>query len=136
MARRTAQRAAIRKVLEEAARPLSPAEILREAQALVPRLGLTTVYRTVNSLVEERWLQPVDLPGEAARYELSGKPHHHHFHCRKCDAVYDVPGCVRGLETLVPHGFDAAEHAIVLYGHCPACAEAPAAETEGLAQHA
>ena len=57
MARRTAQRAAIRKVLEETGRPLSPAEILQASQLFVPGLGLTTVYRTVNaSWMKGGWL--------------------------------------------------------------------------------
>jgi len=135
MARRTAQRAAIRQVLEDAARPLSPTEILRDAQRLVPRLGLTTVYRTVNALVDERWLAPVELPGEAARYELAGKAHHHHFRCRVCDSVFDAPGCVRGLDVLVPRGFVAEAHALVIYGTCTACSRSlqPAQE---LVEHA
>jgi len=126
MARRTAQRAAIRKVLEEAGRPLGPAEILKAAQLFVPRLGLTTVYRTVNALVDEGWLAPVELPGEAARYELAGKAHHHHFRCRRCDGVFDVTGCAEGLDVLVPKGFALQGHAIVLYGMCEQCKKSPA----------
>jgi Fur family ferric uptake transcriptional regulator len=124
MARRTAQRAAIRQVFEEAGRPLGPVEILRAAQVLVPRLGLTTVYRTVNSLVEEGWLTEVELPGEASRYELNGKGHHHHFRCRRCNCVYDVEGCADGIDGLVPKGFAMQGHAIVLYGTCEACKKA------------
>ena len=121
MARRTAQRAAIRRVLEETGRPLSPAEILQASQLFVPGLGLTTVYRTVNALVDEGWLVAVELPGEADRYELAGKAHHHHFCCRCCGAVFNVSGCSEGLEGLLPKGFEMEDHAIVLYGACEAC---------------
>lgn len=138
MARRTAQRAAIRQVFEETGRPLSPAEILQASQLFVPRLGLTTVYRTVNSLVEEGWLVPVELPGEADRYELAGKAHHHHFRCRCCSAVYTVPGCVEGLSGLLPKGFEMEGHALVLYGACAECCREPssAPPEESATQHA
>ena len=137
MARRTAQRAAIRQVLEDAGRPLSPAEILQSSQLFVPRLGLTTVYRTVNSLVDDGWLASVELPGEADRYELAGKPHHHHFRCRRCGSVFDVQGCADGLNGLLPNGFTMEGHAIVLYGACAQCINQPAsAPSEETAAHA
>ncbi len=130
MARRTAQRAAIRQVMEETPRALSPTEILQAAQLFVPRLGLTTVYRTVNALVEEGWLACVDLPGEASRYELAGRPHHHHFRCRCCDGVFGIDGCVPGIEGSAPEGFTVQGHAVVLYGECAQCGQqaAPARE--------
>jgi Fur family ferric uptake transcriptional regulator len=126
MARRTAQRSAIRKVLEDAGRPMSPAEILRAGQLFLPKLGLTTVYRTINALVKEGWLTTVELPGDASRYELAGKAHHHHFRCRTCDAVFDVKGCLEGIECLLPEGFALQSHALVLYGVCMRCEKKPA----------
>ena len=67
MIRNTAQRRAIRKILAEADRPLSPEETLTGAQNIVPNLGMATVYRSVKSLVEEEWLVAVDMPGESQR---------------------------------------------------------------------
>lgn len=121
MIRDTAQRRAIRKVLKEADRPLSPDEILDGAKRIVPNLGMATVYRSVKSLVEEEWLVPVDVPGEAQRYEQAGKAHHHHFNCRVCGRVYDFDGCPTGLEELVPKGFKMDDHEIYLYGTCAKC---------------
>ena len=46
MERETRQRRAIRHVIEEAGRPLSPHEVLKGAQ-VYPRLGIATVYRTL-----------------------------------------------------------------------------------------
>ena len=130
MARRTAQRAAIRQVFEDTGRPLSPAEILEASHVFVPKLGLTTVYRTVNSLVGEGWLVPVALPGEADRYEIAGKEHHHHFRCRCCSAVYSIPGCVGGLEEMLPAGFELDSHAIVFFGACARCCHEPSSEPQ------
>lgn len=121
MERDTAQRRAIRDVFEAADRPLGPREVLNAAQSAVPTLGIATVYRTLKALVEETWLVQVDLPGEAPRYERSGKKHHHHFVCDACDRVYEVDGCPGNLRSVVPHGFQLDRHEVVLYGMCEDC---------------
>ena len=121
MERDTAQRRAIRAVFDAQARPLSPQEVLTSAQAEVDGLGIATVYRTIKSLVEERWLAVVDLPGQPPRYELAGLAHHHHFSCRGCKRVYDLPGCGATVEAHVPPGFEIESHEMIVYGRCAQC---------------
>lgn len=123
MERDTQQRRAIRAAIEDAARPLTPQEVLEAARSQSPGLGIATVYRTLRSGVEGGWLQQVDLPGEAPRYEPTGKQHHHHFHCRRCDRVYEIEGCPEGLRGLTPPGFSLEEHEVVLYGRCAECGD-------------
>jgi len=120
--RRTRQRAAIRSVLEAASRPLSIAEILELAQKQVRGLGIATVYRTVGALLEEGFLSAVEISGEAPRYELSGRGHHHHFRCRRCRRVFEVEGCLPQVQELAPAGFVVEKHEILLFGLCPDCA--------------
>jgi len=121
MQRKTLQRSAIRDALEEAGRPLSPQEILEAAQAGVPGLGIATVYRNVRALESEGWLQAVDLPGAPSRYEVADKDHHHHFHCRRCDGVFDIEHCPGSFKDLAPRGFRLESHEIILYGLCDGC---------------
>jgi Fur family transcriptional regulator, ferric uptake regulator len=121
MTRKTRQRDAIRSVFQRTARPLGPQEVLSEAQAEVPGLGIATVYRTIKSLVEEGLLIPIDVPGQPTCYEQSEMEHHHHFHCKKCDRVFDVEGCLAGISQLCPPGFRVDSHEIFLYGRCPQC---------------
>ena len=121
MVRNTTQRRAIRKAFADAGRPLSPQEVLGLAQKDVPKLGIATVYRTIKGLVDEKRLTAVELPGEPSRYEIAGKEHHHHFHCRDCDRVYEVEGCPGDLRDLVPAGFELQDHDVVLYGLCLRC---------------
>jgi len=123
MERDTAQRRAIRQVFVDCARPLAPQEVLVEAQRTVRALGIATVYRTIKGLVEEGWLAAVELPGAAARYEVAGKEHHHHFACRSCQRVFDIPGCAGHLHADVPAGFRCDFHAVVIYGLCQGCGE-------------
>jgi len=124
MRRDTRQRRAIRRALRQADRPLSHAEVLIAAQGEVPGLGVATVYRNVQALLEEGWLTEVAVPGAPSRYEVADKAHHHHFHCRGCDRMYEVAGCPGDLKRLAPRGFRVDDHEIILYGTCPACRRA------------
>jgi Fur family ferric uptake transcriptional regulator len=123
MERSTKQRHAIRDALAEASRPLSPREILDAAQANVEKLGMATVYRTLKGMVADRSVVVVELPGEAARFELAGKGHHHHFHCTRCKKVFEVEGCPGDLAHLTPAGFLLEGHELTLIGRCAACAK-------------
>ena len=125
--RDTSQRRAIREAVEGAGRPLSATEILSAARRVVPGLGIATVYRAVRRMQDEGALRQVDLPGDAPRYEASGKDHHHHFHCRSCARVYEVEACPGEFAMPAPPGFSVEDHDVILYGRCPACLP-PAAE--------
>jgi Fur family ferric uptake transcriptional regulator len=123
MERDTQQRRAIRQAFREAGRPLSPQEVLEVAGPQSPGLGVATVYRTVKGLVEQGWLATVALPGEPPRYEVAGKEHHHHFHCRGCGRVFELEGCPGELARMTPAGFVLENHEVVLYGRCAGCGE-------------
>ena len=119
--RNTRQKSAIRDVFIAVDRPLGPQEVLDHAGTRIKGMGIATVYRNIKALVEEGWLTPVDLPGDSSRYEVSGKAHHHHFHCRNCGKVFDLPGCPVQVKLNLPVGFVATAHELVLYGRCDVC---------------
>jgi Fur family ferric uptake transcriptional regulator len=119
--RHTRQKDAIRKAFTEADRPLSLEEALAAAQQHHRGLGIATVYRNLKSLVEDRWLTTVEIPGEPPRYEIAGKQHHHHFHCNDCGKLYELEGCVDQINTRLPRGFHATGHEFFLYGICASC---------------
>jgi Fur family ferric uptake transcriptional regulator len=121
MERSTRQRQAIRDVMSEMDRPLSPTEVLEAARHKVPSVGIATVYRTLKGLVEEGSAVLVELPGEAPRYELAGKKHHHHFHCTTCGKVFELESCPGDFSFMAPRGFKTEKHEIVLYGRCTLC---------------
>ena len=121
--RNTNQRKAIRDVFTATDRPLSTQEVLDAAQTHKPGLGIATVYRTIKLLLNEGWLTTVRLPGESPRYEIAGKPHHHHFYCNACGRVYEVPGAMQLLDALVPKGFTLESHDLVLCGRCADCTD-------------
>jgi|RifCSP16_2_1023846.scaffolds.fasta_scaffold125531_2 Fur family ferric uptake transcriptional regulator len=120
MRRKTRQRASIEAVFRQAGRPLSAREVLDDAAAVTPGLGIATVYRTIHGLLDDGWLEMVALPDEPPRYELAGKHHHDHFRCRGCTRVFDVEDCPV-LDARVPAGFVLEGHSAVLRGLCAAC---------------
>jgi Fur family transcriptional regulator, ferric uptake regulator len=121
--RQTQQRDAIVEVIRLAGGPLTINEILERAQSVVPGLGIATVYRTVKLLLEAERLRTVILPSGETRYEAAGLGHHHHFHCRSCDEVYDLASCpVAVPDGRYAGGFIVEDHELTLYGTCPACA--------------
>lgn len=125
MQRQTRQRAAIARVLREAGRPLSPQEVLDAAQRRVPRLGMATVYRTLNALVDDGEMHAIQLPGQPSRYERADLGHHHHFYCTACDRVFDIDGCALKPAFHLPAGFEVHDHEITLTGRCPQCGPRP-----------
>lgn len=124
MARRTTQRAAILRALHDAAGPLTPQQVHDAARREQASLGLATVYRNLARLTEEGDVVPVHLPDDVTRYEPSGRGHHHHFICRRCQGVFELDAdCpVSILEGVVlPGGFKVEDHALTLYGLCARC---------------
>lgn len=112
----------MRNVIEGAHRPLSPQEILDEAQTTVPGIGIATVYRNIKLLLDAGEIEVVSLPGENPRYEPAHREHHHHFQCDNCRRVFDVHQCPGDLKGLAPKGFKVHRHELTLYGLCKECA--------------
>ncbi len=119
--RRTRQKNAIRSAFEGMGRPLSVEEATAEAQKQVQGLSVATVYRNIKALLDERWLVPVEVPGELTRYELAGKEHHHHFQCTTCHKTYELSGCTLERRPRLPRGFRASGHEFFVYGTCATC---------------
>jgi Fur family ferric uptake transcriptional regulator len=109
-------------VLERAERPLSVDELHEAAARRIDGLGVATVYRAIGVLLDDGWIEAVEIPGEPTRYERSDKGHHHHFQCEKCDRVFDVGGCPENLRKLAPPRFHVSQHSVTLYGLCAGCA--------------
>ena len=116
------QQQTVFRALDDADGPLSARELWSRLSGT--GIGLATVYRALQRGVEEGTLESVEGLGGGVRYEPKGREHHHHFLCRICDHAFDVFGCVEGLESLVPGGFQMTGHEVVLLGTCDGCANA------------
>ncbi|GAB4226608.1 MAG: Fur family transcriptional regulator [Chlamydiales bacterium] len=121
MQRMTKQRMAILKCLSESERPLSVEEIFLKASIEIPQINLSTVYRTIKLLLQERKVALIDLPGDRSCYEIASKEHHHYFLCDSCNKTYSINKCPRGLSEIFPQGFSVLSHSITLNGFCAEC---------------
>lgn len=90
------------------------------------RVGIASVYRALEQLVELRLVQRVELGDGIARFEPAhtGGEHHHHLVCDDCGKVepFSDPGLEQALEqaaSRLEYGMRA--HEVVLHGNCGDC---------------
>ena len=130
----TAAREAILEVLSRAGEHLSAEDVYLGVHADHPQIGLTTVYRTLELLVQVGLVYKLDFGDKRARYELAQGPghigHHHHLVCTGCGLVVDYTDFIdREIELLTltekglseKFGFTITNHLIQFYGLCPKC---------------
>lgn len=103
--------------------PMSANEIWERLRLMEDsqNIGIATVYRSIRRGVEQGQLVAVELESGSVRYEPANLDHHHHFLCSDCSRAFDVEGCVRHLDQLLPSGFEMTNHEILLYGRCADC---------------
>jgi Fur family ferric uptake transcriptional regulator len=84
------------------------------------------VYRVLDLLVSEGYVQKIDVGAGMSRYEPihSGGEHHHHLVCDSCGKV--EPFADSGLERALGRveqrsGYDVSVHDVVLHGACDTC---------------
>jgi Fur family transcriptional regulator, ferric uptake regulator len=122
-ARQTQQRRIIHDIIMASPHPLTIQNLIEKAQHQKAKIGQATVYRTVNTLLQAREIQLVEMPGGESLHERAHLHHHHHFKCNKCGKVYDLPGCPPGvnLQKFIPKNFCLETHEFTFYGICSAC---------------
>lgn len=104
----------------------SAQEIFDQLRGDGRRVGIASVYRTLDLLVGLGVVQRLDLGGGTSRYEpaLPGGAHHHHLVCVGCGEVspFEDPGLERALEgTAARSDYSVVGHDVVLRGRCPDC---------------
>ncbi len=55
----------------------------------IPTISKTTIYNTLNALVEKGIVCAITITGTEIRYDFKTFPHHH-FLCRRCGKVIDI----------------------------------------------
>jgi Fur family ferric uptake transcriptional regulator len=121
MKRKTVQRDAIKEVFLHEDRPMGVEEILQIGRNSVESLNQATVYRNLKLLMEDGWLKAICHPELGTFYERAEKGHHHHFHCRSCDRLFEVEGCALSDKDSAPPGFVTEGHEVFLFGLCSSC---------------
>jgi Fur family ferric uptake transcriptional regulator len=106
---------------------LSAQEIFDGLRKARRPVGIASVYRALDALVDVRLLKRVDAGDGIARYEPAPADgeHHHHLVCRDCGKVeaFSDPRLERAIDRVAGGlGYSVEEHEVVLTGACPDCA--------------
>lgn len=128
-ARPTRQRAAVAQVLAQTDGFRSAQELHAILRERGDRVGLTTVYRTLQALADAGELDVLrTADGEAVYRRCRTEEHHHHLVCRRCGRTVEVegPDVERWAEKMgAERGFVDVTHTVEIFGTCPDCARAP-----------
>ncbi len=121
--RSTRQRAAIVAALEAADGFKSAQDIHADLRRSGGSVGLTTVYRALQSLADAGEIDALRKDdGETVYRQCSSAVHHHHLVCRVCGRTVEVEGPeVEQWADRVArqHGFTVISHQVEVFGTCP-----------------
>src|SRR5207245_3047899 len=87
-------------------------------------VGLTTVYRTLQSLADAGEVDVLRTSDGEAVYRRCSSGHHHHLVCRGCGKAVEVEGpaveqCADAIAA--EHGYVEVDHTIEIFGTCAEC---------------
>lgn len=104
---------------------LSADDLFTKAKEIDSSISLSTVYRILESFVENGLVDPITLDHQKQLYyELKHTEHSHHLICRKCQKVIHVKGCpVHRFEDELAdeYHFKIEKHRLEFYGLCEDC---------------
>lgn len=124
-ARSTKQRAAIVSTLLDIDTFSSAKEIYQELQRRSQKVGLTTVYRTLQSLAERDAVDVLHMEnGETLYRHCMTERHHHHLVCTGCGRTIEIDGGPVeewAKDVATDYGFELTGHDAEIYGLCADC---------------
>jgi Fur family peroxide stress response transcriptional regulator len=128
----TIQRRAVFETLVERRDHPSADQVYDALQPRLPSLSRTTVYRVLETLVEQGFARKVHHPGAVARFDPTMQ-RHHHLVCERCGALVDLADeavpALRVPETRAT-GFRIRDYSISFTGLCRTCRQPRAAAKE------
>jgi Fur family ferric uptake transcriptional regulator len=119
--RSTKQRAAVVELLNAVDDFRSAQELHDELRKRGDGIGLTTVYRTLQSLSDAGEIDVLRTGSGEAIYRRCSAHHHHHLVCRICGHTIEVegPAVERWADKIASaHGFSDISHTVEIVGTC------------------
>lgn len=126
--RNSARRTRILEHLQDVDRFLSSQEIHKQLKSQGQSLGLATVYRQLEILVEEGQLDSIVSPKGEKLFRHCGvdEDHHHHIICRKCGLTKQIE--ISEVEEMAElagrkYKFSDVTHSLEIFGLCEKCSK-------------
>jgi len=120
----TPQRIAVYKVIDESRTHMSIEKIHADVKRVLPNVGLATIYRTLDSLIELGLIEKVHLEDGCHNFTTAFSGHRHALVCKVCDQVVKYEDCpLEGIKETVSKktGFKIDTHYLQLFGTCSEC---------------
>ncbi len=86
----------------------------------VPNLSKTTVYNTLNILIEAGLVRVINIEDNETRYDILTEDHGH-FKCEKCGEIQDFDIDIDSFETKGLSDFKILDKNVYFKGVCPKC---------------
>ena len=105
---------------------LTPFDVFELARRQYLRLGLVTVYRTLEKLEELELVQRVHRPSGCQAFIAAFSGHQHMLICQACGRVEFFSGDSERMDSLMSavgeeSGYQIREHWLQLFGLCSGC---------------
>ena len=123
--RSTRQRSAIAALLGDIEEFRSAQELHDELRRRGEAIGLTTVYRTLQSMAEAGKVDVLRTDTGESVYRQCSTGHHHHLVCRHCGRTVEVEGpTVEAWAESVANQYEFTDisHTMEIFGACRRCA--------------
>jgi len=88
------------------------------------KVGLSTVYRTLQAMADHGELDVLRTNEGEALYRRCSSEHHHHLVCRVCGSTIEVEGPTVEKWTkavAADHGYTDVSHTLEVFGTCANC---------------
>ena len=122
--RNTKQRAAVGELLERTSEFRTASQIHDDLRHAGEDIGLTTVYRTLQLMVDAEQLDAIRTDDGETAYRRCSTGHHHHLVCRGCGRTVEVegPAVEQWTDSIAAeHGFTEVAHTLEIFGTCRDC---------------
>lgn len=128
--KRSSVRTAILKTFAASEGHLTADDLTARVRETFPRVSPSTVYRTLNTLVDAGLANARAFGDGHSRFEPAGSDHHDHLVCTRCHGVIEFKNDeIERLqdETALRLRFEVTSHRLELYGVCKECRPASGA---------
>lgn len=122
--RQTRQRRAVDEILAELDEFRTAQQIHEQLRQRGGSVGLTTVYRRLQALVDAGELDAIRVADGEAAYRRCSDGHHHHLVCRVCGRTVEVsgPAVEKWADAVAEqNGFRQVSHDLEIFGTCASC---------------